>query len=171
MKMKSAFLNEYKDRMLEVIQTQFPDASKKELERIIVKQIEKKVQDPHVTLDNNYTHESRETTALSVIDWSMDRKPILCGNGTFYKNQHEALNPIAKMLEGFLSERKRFKKLMFAIDDPNSIKYKDYDREQLNQKKSVNSYYGASGAPSSAFYSKWSGPRLMVVGPYVVIHS
>ena len=29
--------------------------------------------------------------------------------------------------------------------------------------------YGASGAPSSAFYSQWSGPR-NVVGPYTVMY-
>ena len=29
---------------------------------------------------------------------------------------------------------------------------------QNNEKINCNSYYGASGAPSSAFYSKWSGP-------------
>ena len=111
-------------------------------------------------LDNNYTGEVRESNLLSVLDWALYRKPIIAGNATFYKNQDEAINPIAKMLENFLAERKALKKKMFAVGDPNSDLYKDLDRAQGNQKILANSYYGASGMPKSAFYSKWSGPKL-----------
>ena len=159
MSLDNKLLKKYRKRMLDIMKQQYPVVDEHVLDKIITKQIKKRVQDPVVTLDNNYTHETRTTTLLPVVDWAMTSKPIWCGNATFYKNQEQALNPIAKMLEGFLSERKRYKKLMFSIDDTNSVKYKDYDREQLNQKRSVNSYYGASGAPSSAFYSKWSGPK------------
>ena len=65
----------------------------------------------------------------------MDRKPLICGNGTFYKNQHECINPIAQMLTDFLSMRKKYKKDMFKVEDAESPKYKDLDRLQGNAEK------------------------------------
>ena len=156
---ESHFLTRYKKEMLNIMVQLFPDKDSDTIESIIEDEMLKRVQSPKVTLDNNYTHESRETSLLSVIDWSLDRKPIIAGNGTFYKNQNEAKNPIAQMLNEFLTNRKRYKKLMFENNDPTSARYQDLDRYQKNEKISVNSYYGASGAPSSAFYSKWSGPK------------
>jgi len=123
---------------------------------------------PKVTLDNNYTGESRDTTLLSVFDWVLDRNPLIAGNGTFYKNQYEAMNPIAEMLDYFLKTRKKYKKEMFKIEDTESNEYKDLDRLQANQKINANSYYGSSGAPSSAFYSTWSGPSTTLSAQSVI---
>ena len=92
------------------------------------------------------------------MDWAINRKPLVAGNATFYKNQYEAINPIAAMLDGFLKKRKALKKEMFKVEDKTSDRYKDLDRGQGNEKINANSYYGASGMPKSAFYSKWSGP-------------
>lgn len=158
MKADSKFLNKYKKEMTDIMLTIDPNLDKEFVEKIVLDMIKENVKNPRVTLDNNFTGESRETTLLSVLDWVFERKPIICGNGTFYQNQYEAANPIAKMLEGFLSQRKAYKKAMFKVEDSTSSRYKDLDRLQANEKINANSYYGASGAPSSAFYSKWSGP-------------
>lgn len=158
MNLDSKFLNKYTKSMTDIMLQINPNWDKKEVKSIILNMIKEQGKNPRVTLDNNYTGESRDTTLLSVLDWALDRKPILCGNATFYKNQHEAINPIAKMLEDFLSQRKQYKKIMFAIENSLSAQYKDLDRSQNNEKINCNSYYGASGAPSSAFYSTWSGP-------------
>lgn len=164
-KIKSNYLKTYKKEMMKVMKIQFPNVSEEKLDKLITKKINETVQNPHVTLDNNYTHESRDTNLLAVVDWSMDRKPILCGNATFYKNQEEAINPVRSMLQSMLAERKAFKKQMFSIEDTHSVKYQDLDREQQNKKRSINSYYGGSGAKTSAFFSKWSGPRLTLWDP------
>ena len=151
------YLKKYRKEMKEIMQSLNPDWDDKFLEKNILEFTKERVINPEVTLDNNFTGENRDSTLLSVFDWTFDRKPIIAGNGTFYKNQYESMNPIAKMLEGFLTERKRFKKLMFK-ETPGSWEYADYDRKQLNQKILANSYYGASGAKSSAFYCKWGSP-------------
>mgnify|MGYP004647036503 CR=1 FL=1 len=158
MKANSKFLNKYIKQMTDVMLQMNPSWNKDDVKKIVFEMVKEQTQNPVVTLDNNYTGESRETTLLSVLDWTLDRDPIICGNATFYKNQHEAINPIAKMLEDFLSQRKAYKKLMFKVEDSTSPEYKDLDRSQANEKINCNSYYGASGAPSSAFYSLWSGP-------------
>lgn len=157
----SDFLYSWKDQMIESISKMEPDWDPDDMEKVLNDIIEEDLQLPQVILDNNYTGESRNTNLLSVFDWAIRRKPLIAGNATFYKNQHEAINPIAKMLDGFLTERKRIKKRMFAVGEEfgvDSDLYQDLDRAQQNQKILANSYYGGSGMPKSAFYSKWSGP-------------
>ena len=155
----SKFIKKYKKDVIKVLKESMPDVDTEIIKDEVNKMMEENFMNPEVTLDNNYTGESRDTTLLSVLEWALERKPILCGNATFYKNQYEAMNPIAKMLEGFLTQRKAYKKKMFKVEDTSSSKYKDLDRLQLNEKINANSYYGGSGAQSSAFYSTWSGPK------------
>jgi hypothetical protein len=135
----SYFINSFIDKMTETMMRIDSDYDEKEVRETIKELIEEQGANPRVTLDNNYTGERRETTLLSVFDWAIDRKPILCGNATFYKNQHEAMNPIAKMLEDFLAQRKAYKKQMFQVEDSTSSKYRDLDRQQANEKINVNS--------------------------------
>ena len=65
----------------------------------------------------------------------MKRKPILAGNGTFYKHHEEARNPISEMVDGFLDKRAYLKSCMFANGDETSKIYKDLDLKQGNEKK------------------------------------
>lgn len=158
MKVDNKFLKKYKKEMTSIMKDSFPDKNEDEIKDLINELIKERVQDIDVTLDNNFTEESRTTKALSVLDWVLDREPIIAGNGTFYKNQLNTINPIAKMLENFLTKRKAFKKEMFKITDTSSNQYRTLDLSQSNEKINANSYYGASGAPSSAFFSEYSGP-------------
>jgi hypothetical protein len=124
----SLFLSEWKAQMTETLLRMHPDWDEGLIEETLNEEIRNKIMVPMVELDNNFTGERRQSNLLSVFDWSLKRKPIVAGNGTFYKNQHEAVNPIADMLDGFLSERKAIKRRMFDVDDPNSDLYKDLDR-------------------------------------------
>ena len=168
MQLKSIFLKKYKKQMVSVMKSLTPEIEEKYIEKSIDEMINQNLCNPAVELDNNYTGENRKTTLLSVLDWVLERKPIIAGNGTFYKNQYEAMNPIAMMLKGFLTQRKLFKKNMFKIEDVESYQYKDLDRSQNNEKINCNSYYGASGAKSSAFYSTWSGPATTLTAQSVI---
>ena len=124
----SQYINLYKEEMLSNMRQMNPDWDESEMESILDDMIKKNFVNPKVKLDNNYTGESRDTTLLSVFDWTLDRQPIIAGNGTFYKNQYEAKNPIAEMLDYFLTTRKKLKKEMFKIEDTESNEYKDLDR-------------------------------------------
>ena len=161
MNINGKFVNKYIDKMVKVMQKTNPDWDKNDIEKEVRKMVKEQTMSPDVNLDNNYTGENRDTTLLSVFDWVLDRKPIIAGNSTFYKNQNEALNPISMMLENMAANRKAYKKKMFTAGELYGFEsdiYKDFDRKQANEKINMNSYYGASGAPSSAFYSEWSGP-------------
>ena len=157
------FLDNYISEMTKILSKTNKNYDKKEIKTLVEKTVLERLEDPDVILDNNYTHETRNTKLTSVLHWAMDRKPIIAGNGTFYKRHDEARNPISEMVDGFLDDRDALKKKMFSISDENSSEYKDLDLKQGNKKKLSNSYYGASGAPSSAFYSKYSGPKLLWV--------
>ena len=154
----SPFIKKYVKEMTSAMAKTFPNLSEETIKKTIVNRVKKDIQIPSVILDNNYTGECKESNLLSVFDWAIERKPIIAGNGTFYKPQSESMNPIANMLDGFLSTRKALKKQMFMIEDTSSWKYIDLDRDQLIEKINANSYYGSMGAKSSAFYSKYSGP-------------
>ena len=169
--MDSKYLKKYKDRMCQAMMQANPTWKKKDVEKIVERTIEERLENPTVTLDNNYTHEQKDSTLLSVLDWSLDRKPLIAGNGTFYKNQYEALNPTREMLDEWAENRKFFKKKMFQAGEmygTNSREYNDNDRKQLNEKINMNSYYGGSGAKTSAFYSKWSGPATTLTAQSVI---
>ena len=164
----SKFIKKYKKRMIKIMQKIEPDWNENFIEKTLDDMIKDSIKNPEVDLKNNYTGEERGTTLLSVFDWILDRKPIIAGNGTFYKNQHEAINPIARMLEGFLTKRKETKKKLFAVEDTSSQEYKDLDMKQLIHKVNANAYYGASGAPSSAFYSEFSGAATTLTAQSVI---
>lgn len=135
----SQFIKTYKEEMIQSLRIMNPKWDSDDIEFELDQMIVEQFQNPAVVLDNNYTGENRETTLLSVFDWCLDRKPIIAGNGTFYKNQYEAENPIAAMLDNFLITRKKYKKEMFKIEDTESVEYKDLDRRQANEKINANS--------------------------------
>lgn len=168
---KSNYLKKYRSRMTDVMIKTHPNWKKKDVEKVITKMIEKRFMNPDVVVDNNYTGDTKETTLLTVLDWTLDKKPLIAGNGTFYKNQHEAINPIARMLDMFAENRSNYKKKMFEASNKYGSEHElvaEYDRNQLNEKINMNSYYGGSGAKTSAFYSKWSGPATTLTAQSVI---
>ena len=141
--LSSSFISAYKDEMIEHVKMMYPDLSRKQMEPILDKMILDNLSNPSVLIHNNYTEEKRDTSLLSVFNWALDHPQyILAGNATYYKNQYEAANPIAEMLDNFLSNRKKYKKKMFKVGEElgtDSPEYKDLDRKQANEKINANS--------------------------------
>lgn len=166
----SLSIKKYKHQMIKQMKQMNPKWNESDIENIIDEMLTERLQNPTVELDNNYKGVTQESTLLSVFDWALNRSPapIIAGNGTFYMNQFEAFNPIANMLQGFLKQRKAIKNQMFMIENTESDEYKSKDRDQGNEKVNANSYYGGSGAKSSAFYSKWSGPATTLSAQSVI---
>ena len=119
------FIEKYRTRMVKTICQCNPEWDKSKVEKIVDKMIKEQVMNPVVELDNNYTGEHRDTSLLSVFNWLIERKPLIAGNGTFYKNQNEALNPIAVMLDDWAASRKNYKKQMFVVGETEGY-CKDY---------------------------------------------
>lgn len=153
---ENEYLMLYRDKMMRQMIRIHPDWDEEKVSKKIGKILERELMNPQVILDNNYIKQRQNSTMLSVLDWAIKRKPIMAGNATFYKQHKEIPNPNAMMVTGFLTDRKKLKKIMFDIGDESSRAYKDTDLSQNNKKKLANSYYGGSGAKTSPFYSKWS---------------
>lgn len=136
---KSHYIKKYKKRMLYSMEKINPKWDPDDVEKILDKMIQKRLQNPVIEMDNNYTGEHKEASLISVFDWVLQKEPIISGNGTFYKNQHQAHNPIAQMLDNMLTTRKQLKKEMFKIEDTNSYEYTDLDLAQMNEKINANS--------------------------------
>lgn len=153
---QSKYLKIYTKKMKQMIIKTHPNWDDDKVEKKIQKMIASRIKNPEVVLDNNHTKQTEKSDLLSVFDWALERKPIMAGNATFYKQHKESPNPNAEMVDGFLIDRKKLKKILFTIEDNTSRSYKDIDLSQNNKKKLANSYYGCSGSPLSPFYSKWS---------------
>lgn len=152
----SSFINKYVEEMSNLMQQSNPDWDIDDIREEVFKIVEKEIMIPHVSLDNNYTKEHVETNLVSVFDWVLDKEPIIAGNGTFFKRHEDSINPIADMLDDWFYGRKAVKKRMFSIEDVYSRLYGALDLEQINLKNLMNSYYGSSGAPTSAFFNLYT---------------
>ena len=125
---KSKYVDNYVERMCATMHMLNPDWNPEDVEEVVRDMVKKEFQNPVVTMDNNYTGEQKEASLVSVFDWALDKRPIIAGNGTFYKNQYQELNPVAVMLDNMLTARKKIKKQMFLLDDDTSDGYHDLDR-------------------------------------------
>lgn len=163
----SDFLYKYVTQMTSQISTIHPEWDEKAIKKVVMMMVDKEFTNPTVEMDNNFTHTKKRSTLLSVVDWYYGRQPILAGNGTFYRNQDEAINPQARFLEDMGTNRKAFKKQMFKCQE-GSPEYKAFDLKQANEKIKMNSYYGASGLSVSAFYSLYSGPATTLTAQSVI---
>ena len=159
MKESTQYVDIYVDKMTKILKMTHPEWDEDDIERIVRRIVKDNIKNPKVTLDNNYRKETRDTNLISVLNWCNDSKPLIAGNATFYQQHKDAKNPVIEMLRGFKKSRKENKKKMFAAEGgPGSSEYAYFDRCQKNDKINNNSWYGATGQPSSAFYSLWSGP-------------
>lgn len=152
----STFIHKYVDDMSDLMKQTNPEWDIDDIKEEVFKIVEKEIMIPNVTLDNNYTKECAETNLVSVFDWVLEKEPIIAGNGTFFKRHEDAINPIADMLDDWFYGRKAVKKEMFSIDDVYSRIYAALDLDQVNLKNLMNSYYGSSGAPTSAFFNLYT---------------
>ena len=135
----SHFLKRYRNDVKKVLKKKHPDWTDDFLKESIDDILLRDLKNPPAKLENSYTHESRDSTLLSVLDWAMETKPIIAANGTFFKQHATSKNPNALMLDEFLTTRKQVKKEMFALEDEASRLYKMKDLKQGNYKKLANS--------------------------------
>lgn len=116
-----------------------PEWDEKNIEKRVETILLEDLRNPMVHLDNNYTHEEKDASLLATLDWAIENKPIIAGNGTFYKQHAVSKNPNALMLKEFLATRKKVKGEMFQLEDETSRLYKMKDLAQGNWKKLANS--------------------------------
>jgi DNA polymerase family B len=161
------FLKDWKKHQRKIIQTMYPELDKKEIKEFLTEVVDEKLVNPEAKMHNNYAHMQLPVDLLHIIDWFNDTKPIGAGFGVFFKNQDQVLNPAAVMLDNFLKLRKSYKSQLHVYNE-NSYEYATFDRKQSTEKINANSYYGASGAPTSNFFNIYTATSTTATGQSLI---
>lgn len=132
-----------------------PTLNKEDVEEAINHIVKARLKDPTVTMDNNVTGDNARITLTKLCSWIDRENPVISGNATFYCQPEKLQSPTSNMLRSLKKGRKEVKKKMFAFK-PGSDEYQALDLDQGNKKVIMNAEYGGSGAPTAAFYTKYS---------------
>lgn len=132
-----------------------PSLKEEDVRKVIARIMKEHLKDPSIIMDNNVTGDNERITLTEMCNWIEKRDPVVSGNGTFYMQPSEMLSPTSNMLRSLKKGRKAVKKQMFKFK-PGSDEYDRLDLDQQNKKVIMNAEYGGSGAPTAAFYTKYS---------------
>lgn len=149
------FKKKYRDEITEIISQMYPEYSKEDISESVTSIMKEQLRDPSIIIDNNVTKWNERTTLTGLYNWMDTRVPVVSGNATFFKQPTELKSPTSEMLRSLKKGRKAVKKQMFGLN-PNSDEYAQLDLDQQNKKVIMNADYGGSGAPTAAFYTKYS---------------
>lgn len=161
------FIDSWIKHASQTILLKYPDLNKYEVEKFLEDIIEKNIKVPIATLDNNYTHTSRDIDVLTLMDWVKEKKFIIAGNGTIFKNQEQEYNPTIHMLMQLKESRDNIKKSM-KKKQPGTYEYLLDDMGQLNEKLLMNSDYGAAGSAITYFYNLYCAASTTATGQSLI---
>lgn len=153
----SSVIMRYENDIFEKYMKMHPNANPNKVRDIIINITEKRLIDIPCKLHNNITHEWINTSMLNVFDWIETRKPIMTGNGTFFKQHKEYLAPEVKMLESLGFRRDGLKQEMLSLLKGTN-EYANKNTGQGSVKVIMNAEYGGSGATSSPFFNIYIPP-------------
>lgn len=164
-------VNQYVDQASKIVEilTRDTDISEEEMKEFLTEKATENLLRTPCELVNNYTNKRSKTDMVKLLDWYNKKNPIPCEHGCFFKNHEEAINLNAAFVNSFLTERKRFKKLMFQAErEGNDEQVAFYNINQKVQKIFANSYYGAQGQHSSIFYNLYTALSITGKGQSII---
>ena len=127
----------YKKEMLDALKLSFPGMYESELIEAINYSIAKRSKDTNVVLDNNYEKKEQKTTLYAVLNYIIEREPIITVSGVMFKKHGTCLNPYVDLIQEFLSSRGIYKKEMFKYPK-GSEQFEKYNILQGSEKVSSN---------------------------------
>ena len=153
----------YKREMREALQLSFPRMYSNEIEAAIQYSIDKRFKDTNVKLENNYEKTEKETTLMKVMNYIIEREPIITVSGVMFKKHGTEPNPYVDLIQEFLSSRAKYKDMMLKCPK-GSEDFEKYNLLQLSEKVSANAIYGASGNHTSVFYNLFVASSITMQG-------
>ena len=135
-------VKDYKQTMIENIQSSFPGLNVSELDDAITWAIINRHQNHPAKLDNNYTKQVVNGTVVDILKYIESLEPVITSSGVLYKKHKEADNPLSKMIQGFLKQRKIYKKEMFK-HPKGSAMFEKYNLLQLLEKLNAKQHWRA----------------------------
>lgn len=145
-------VREYKQVMIDGLRNSFPSLNVCELEEAINWSILNRYYNGPASINNNYTHKRVDGTVLEVLNYIQSLQPIITSSGVLFKKHKQAVNPLSKMIMGFLKKRKEYKAEMFKFPK-GTAEFAKYNLAQLLEKLNANATYGVLGHETSLFYN------------------
>lgn len=139
--LRTKVVQDYKEKMVESLSGSFPGLYRDELDEAITWGIVNNYTDNKAKLDNNYTKQVIEGTVLDILNYIDSLQPILTSSGVLYRQHKQADNPLSQMIQGFLVQRKAYKKEMFKYPKGSEM-FEKYNLLQLLEKLNANATYG-----------------------------
>ena len=133
-------VQEYKQVMIENIHSAFPGLNVSELDDAITWAIINRHQNHPAKIDNNYTKQTINGTIIDILKYIERLEPVITSSGVLYKKHKEADNPLSKMIQGFLTQRKKFKKEMFKYPKGSAM-FEKFNLLQLLEKLNAKQHW------------------------------
>jgi len=151
-KRQSPTISEYMDTMTRIMRLYYPDIPESEMEKILDYSIDKRYKKTKATVSNNYMKKSKDMTLLQIADYIAEREPIVTSYGTMFKNHANSVNPMGVVVQSFLDQRSKYKKLMFKSPKGSEL-FERYNLLQQLSKIDANGIYGVLGLYTSLLYN------------------
>lgn len=146
---------DYLNSVIETVKKIDPSLDESEIKEVASSIIKEYMKDPSIIMDNDVNGNNARISLTETCNWIDKEKPVVSGNATFYCQPEVLESPTSSMLRQLKKGRKAVKKEMFKFK-AGSDEYESLDLDQQNKKVIMNAEYGASGAPTAAFYAKYS---------------
>ena len=134
-------IRRYKEFFHEMIGFNYPNLSHQELDDVLDWSINKRIYNAPLELNDSYKDRKMDSSVLEWLEYFYAQEPIITPNGVMFKKHAEEINPVNKMIQGFLKTRKKYKKLMFQYSRGDEM-FNKYNLLQLLAKIDSNSIYG-----------------------------
>ena len=148
----SPMIQQYKKVMASCMRLYYPDINDRDMNDILDYSISKRYQSNNVTIDNSYTKKKVDMTLLQVADYIRSRQPIVTGFGTMFAQRETVPNPLAAVVDSFLTTRSVHKKQMIQYPRGSEM-FEKYNLLQSLDKIDTNGIYGTIGMYTSLLYN------------------
>lgn len=127
----------YKREMIDALKLSFPALYTSEIEEAVNYSIMKRFYNVSAVLDNNYEKKKQDTTLYAVLNYIIEREPIITVSGVMFKKHGSCPNPYVDLIQEFLRQRGEYKTEMFKYPK-GSEQYEKYNILQSSEKVSAN---------------------------------
>jgi hypothetical protein len=173
------FVEQYQKEVKNFLRTSFGRKLTKREVQSIEKRIELDFKDSPVEKFNSYYNETKNSDLLPIVDWMIDERPIITGNGTFFRTEsrHEGKNICGSFVGMLIDARDVKKKKKFQAKE--ELKKTDltkkesatlervYAANHLGEKAVkifTNAYFGSMGMSAFIFNDDNCAPAITGAG-------
>lgn len=157
------FINEYKNVFKRMIPLSIPNIDPDQLDKALDYSIQKRFKEAEMRINNNYKHITVNSYGSKLVDYILDKKPIMTPFGCLFTRHASMPNPFYEMVDSFVNKRQEYKKEMFKYPK-GSEQFAKYNLLQLVAKVDANALYGTLGNYASIFYNIYTATAVTASG-------